>query len=176
MSKEIESILFTEEEIEEKCKELGKRISDDYDEEILVVGILKGAVPFMSELVKRIELPIRMDFMDVSSYDGSRSTGKVKILKDVENDVKGKDVLIVEDIIDTGNTLSYLTELFKLRGANSVKICSLLTKPSRREKEVDAKYIGFEIDDYFVVGYGMDYNERFRNLPYIGILAEEVYK
>lgn len=174
--KEIESVLFTEEQIENKCCELGKRISTDYDEEVLVVGILKGAVPFMSELVKRIEIPIRMDFMDVSSYDGSVSTGKVKILKDVENDVRDKDVLIVEDIIDTGNTLSYLTELFKLRGAKSVTICSLLTKPSRRLKKVDAKYIGFEIEDYFVVGYGMDYNERFRNLPYIGILSEEVYK
>ncbi len=176
MNKEVESILFSEEEIESKCLELGQKISKDYDEEILVVGILKGAVPFMAELVKRIELPIKMDFMDVSSYEGSVSTGKVKILKDVENDVRGKDVLIVEDIIDTGNTLSYLTELFKLRGAKSVCICSLLTKPSRREKDVNVKYIGFEIEDYFVVGYGMDYNERFRNLPYIGVLAEEVYK
>lgn len=176
MNKEVESILFSEEEIESKCLELGQKISKDYDEEILVVGILKGAVPFMAELVKRIELPIKMDFMDVSSYEGSVSTGKVKILKDVENDVRGKDVLIVEDIIDTGNTLSYLTELFKLRGAKSVGICSLLTKPSRREKDVNVKYIGFEIEDYFVVGYGMDYNERFRNLPYIGVLAEEVYK
>ena len=174
--KEIKSILFTEEQIENKCSELGKRISEDYEGEVLCVGILKGAVPFMAELIKRIENPIKMDFMDVSSYEGSTSTGKIKILKDVENNVSGKDVLIIEDIIDTGNTLSYLTEIFKLRGAKSVKICALLTKPSRREKEVAAKYIGFEIEDYFVVGYGMDYNERFRNLPYIGILSEEVYK
>lgn len=174
--KDIESVLFSEEMIEKKCRELGKKISEDFDGEVLVVGILKGAVPFMSELIKRIELPIKIDFMDVSSYEGSVSTGKVKILKDVENDVKGKDVIIVEDIIDTGNTLSYLSELFKLRGANSVTICSLLTKPSRREKEVEVKYIGFEIEDYFVVGYGMDYNEKYRNLPYIGILSEKVYK
>ena len=174
--KEIESVLFSEEVIEKKCCELGEKISRDFDGEVLVVGILKGAVPFMSELVKRIELPIRMDFMDVSSYEGSVSTGKIKILKDVENDVRDKDVIIVEDIIDTGNTLSYLSELFKLRGAKSVTICSLLTKPSRREKEVEAKYIGFEIEDYFVVGYGMDYNEKYRNLPYIGILSEKVYK
>lgn len=174
--KEIERVLFTEEEIVDKCKELGKKITADYDEEILVVGILKGAVPFMAELIKRIEKPVRMDFMCVSSYEGAESTGKVKIIKDVENSVRGKDVLIVEDIIDTGNTLSYLTELFKLRGANSVTICALLTKPERRQKEVAAKYIGYEIEDYFVVGYGMDYNERFRNLPYIGILSEEVYK
>lgn len=174
--KDIESVLFSEEMIEKKCRELGKKISEDFDGEVLVVGILKGAVPFMSELIKRIELPIKIDFMDVSSYEGSVSTGKVKILKDVENDVKGKNVIIVEDIIDTGNTLSYLSELFKLRGANSVTICSLLTKPSRREKEVEVKYIGFEIEDYFVVGYGMDYNEKYRNLPYIGILSEKVYK
>ncbi|RVU54564.1 hypoxanthine phosphoribosyltransferase [Anaerosphaera multitolerans] len=174
--KEIESILYTEEVIKEKCYELGKKISEDYSGELLVVGILKGAVPFMAELIKRIDLPIIIDFMDVSSYEGTTTSGEVRILKDLEFRVEGRDVLIVEDIIDTGLTLSYLTEVIKKRGAKSVEICSMLTKPKRRKVYVNAKYVGFEIDDKFVVGYGMDYNEKYRNLPYVGILSESVYK
>ncbi|SHH19901.1 hypoxanthine phosphoribosyltransferase [Anaerosphaera aminiphila DSM 21120] len=174
--KEIEEILYSEEVVMQKCRELGERITADYEGELLVVGILKGAVPFMAELIKRIDLPIIIDFMDVSSYEGTTTSGEVRILKDLEFRVEGRDVLIVEDIIDTGLTLSYLTEVLKKRGAKSIEICSLLTKPKRRKVFVDTKYVGFEVDDKFVVGYGMDYNEKYRNLPFVGILSEEVYK
>ncbi|WP_036729955.1 hypoxanthine phosphoribosyltransferase [Peptoniphilus mikwangii] len=173
---DIKEILFSEEEIRKKCIELGKKISSDYDGEIVVVGILKGAVPFMAELIKRIENPVVMDFMDVSSYAGSTTSGEVRILKDLEFRIEGRDVLIVEDIIDTGLTLSYLIEILKKRGAKSIEICAFLTKTARRRKNVDVKYVGYEVEDYFVVGYGMDYNEKYRNLPYIGILDESVYK
>ena len=173
----IKSILVTEEEIEEKVKELGKQITEDYkDKDLILVGILKGAVIFMSDLARNIKMPIGMDFMAVSSYGrSSTSTGEVRIIKDLDFSVENKDVLIVEDIIDTGYTLAYLTDNLKKRGAKSVKVCTLLDKPERRKVDVSVDYLGFAIPDEFVVGYGLDYSEMGRNLPYVAALKEEVY-
>lgn len=173
----VKEVLLTEEEIGLRVKELGKEITKDYEgKDVLLVGILKGAVIFMAELCKNIDLPIMMDFMAVSSYGNSAtSTGEVKINKDLDYSVEGKDVLIVEDIIDTGFTLAYLTDNLRKRGANSVKIVTLLDKPDRRNIEVKVDYLGFSIPDEFVVGYGLDYSELYRNLPYIAALKEEVY-
>lgn len=172
---EIKEILFTREEIQKKVQELGKIISNDYKgKKLILVGILKGAVPFMADLMREIDLDLEYDFMDVSSYSGTTSVGEVRILKDISTHIEGKDVLFVEDIIDTGLTLSYLTDLFKSRAANSVAITTLLSKPKRRKIDIYVKYIGYEIEDKFVVGYGMDYNEKFRSLPYIGVLDENI--
>lgn len=172
---EIKEILFTREEIQRKVQELGKIISNDYKgKKLILVGILKGAVPFMADLMREIDLDLEYDFMDVSSYSGTTSVGEVRILKDISTHIEGKDVLFVEDIIDTGLTLSYLTDLFKSRAANSVAITTLLSKPKRRKIDIYVKYIGYEIEDKFVVGYGMDYNEKFRSLPYIGVLDESI--
>ena len=173
---EIKEILYSEEEIKEKVKELGERIREDYkDKNLLLLGILKGCVPFMADIMRSIDLDLEYDFMDVSSYQGTRSMGEVRILKDISTNIVDKDILIVEDIIDTGVTLSYLTKLLRSRGAKSVEIVTMLSKPSRRKVDLAVKYNGYEIDDHFVIGYGMDYNERFRGLPYIGILDESVY-
>ena len=172
---EIKEILFTREEIQKKVQELGKIISNDYKgKKLILVGILKGAVPFMADLMREIDLDLEYDFMDVSSYSGTTSVGEVRILKDISTHIEGKDVLFVEDIIDTGLTLSYLTDLFKSRAANSVAITTLLSKPKRRKIDIYVKYIGYEIEDKFVVGSGMDYNEKFRSLPYIGVLDESI--
>lgn len=177
MESVIKEILLTEEEIASRVKELGQEITKDYEsKELLLVGILKGAVMFMSELSKNIKLPFMIDFMSVSSYGmSSKSTGEVKINKDLDYSVVGKDVLIVEDIIDTGLTLSYLTDNLKKRGANSVKIVTLLDKPDRRNTNVEIDYLGFSIPDEFVVGYGLDYAELYRNFPFVAALKEEVY-
>lgn len=177
MKSDIKKILITEEEVSDRIKQLGKQITEDYKEKnLIVVGILKGAVVFMSELCKRIDLPIDIDFMSVSSYGkSSKSTGEVKIIKDLDDSVEGKDILIVEDIIDTGLTLSYLTDNLKKRGANSVKIITLLDKPGRRNIQVKVDYLGFEVPNEFIVGYGLDFSEMYRNLPYIAALKEEVY-
>lgn len=173
---EIKEVLYSEEEIRAKVKELGERIREDYkDKNLLLLGILKGCVPFMADIMRSIDLDLEYDFMDVSSYQGTRSMGEVRILKDISTTIVDKDILIVEDIIDTGVTLSYLTKLLKSRGAKSIEIVTMLSKPSRRKVELPVKYNGYEIDDHFVIGYGMDYNERFRGLPYIGILDESVY-
>ena len=173
----IRKVLLDEDTLLKRIKELGNEITEDYkDKDLVVVGILKGAVIFMSELVKNIKLPITIDFMAVSSYGKSTiSTGEVRIIKDLDFSVEGKDILIVEDIIDTGLTLNYLTEILKKRGANDVRICTLLDKPERRTVGVHLDYLGFEIPDEFVVGYGLDYAEQYRNLPYIGVLKEKVY-
>lgn len=178
MESAIKNVLIGEEELKEKIEELGKAITEDYkDKNLLLVGILKGAVIFMSELSKNIKLPLDMDFMAVSSYGNSnKSTGEVKIIKDLDFSVEGKDILIVEDIIDTGLTLSYLTDNLKKRGANSVKIVTLLDKPEGRDTKVVVDYLGFIVPDEFVVGYGLDYAEKYRNLPYVGTLKEEIYK
>lgn len=174
----IKSVLVSEEEIKIKVKELGDVITKDYkDKELIVVGILKGAVVFMSDLCREIKLPILMDFMAVSSYGkSSLSTGEVRIIKDLDFSVENKHVLIVEDIIDTGYTLSYLTDNLRKRGAQSVKIVTLLDKPDRRQADVPVDYLGFEIPDEFVVGYGLDYAEQYRNLSYVAALKEEVYQ
>ncbi|WLR41942.1 hypoxanthine phosphoribosyltransferase [Bacillus carboniphilus] len=177
MKNDMQKVLITEEEIQEKVRELGEILTNDYREQFpLVIGVLKGAMPFMADLLKRVDTYLEMDFMDVSSYGNQRvSTGEVKILKDLDTSVEGRDVLIVEDIIDSGLTLSYLVELFRYRKAKSIKIVTLLDKPTGRKADVEADYVGFIVPDEFVVGYGLDYLEKYRNLPYIGVLKSEVY-
>lgn len=173
---DIKEVLFTEEEIQKKVRELAEKITEDYKgKNLFLLGILKGAVPFMADIMRKIDLDLEYDFMDVSSYQGTRSMGEVRILKDISTSIVGKDILIVEDIIDTGITLSYLSKLLKSRGANSIEIVTMLSKPSRRKIELPVKYNGYEIEDHFVIGYGMDYDEKYRALPYIGILDESVY-
>ncbi len=177
MHGEIDHILITEEQIKLKCQEIGKQLSEEYDGKFpLAIGVLKGAMPFLSDVIRHTDIHLEMDFMDVSSYgDGTRSTGEVKIVKDLNTKVEGRDLIIVEDIIDSGLTLSYLVDLFKYRKARSIKIVTLLDKPSGRSAAIQADIIGFEVPDEFVVGYGLDYAERYRNLPYIGVLKPEIY-
>ncbi|GAW92177.1 hypoxanthine phosphoribosyltransferase [Calderihabitans maritimus] len=177
MERDVQEILLDRVQIAAKVKELGKKISEDYrGKDLLVVGILKGAIMFMADLVREIDIPITVDFMAVSSYGQStESSGAVRILKDLEVSVEGKNVLIVEDIVDTGLTLRYLLENLKSRHPASVRVCTLLDKPSRRQVEVSPDYNGFEIPDKFVVGYGLDYAEQYRHLPYIAVLKPEAY-
>lgn len=178
MINDVKEILFTEEQLREKVKELGIKISEDYKgKDLVVVGILKGSVIFAAELIKNITIPCEIDFMAVSSYGNSTETsGIVKILKDLDQNIEGKHVLIVEDIVDTGVTLNYLLKYLKARKAIGIEIVSLLNKQARRKVEIDVKYMGFEVPDEFIVGYGIDYAEKYRNLPYIGILKPEIYK
>lgn len=178
MKQDIKEILITSEQLQNKIQELGKQITEDYKgENLVLVCVLKGAVMFMSDLVKYIDIPIDMDFMAVSSYGSStQSSGVVRILKDLDGSIENKNVLIVEDIIDTGLTLSYLMENLKSRNPKSLKICTLLDKPNKRKADIKYDYKGFTVPDEFVVGYGLDYNEKYRNLPYICILKEKVYK
>ncbi len=166
--------MITEQELQEKVAELARRLHEIYQgKEVIAIGILKGCFVFMSDLVRAMKEPVKVYFMEVSSYgDGTKSSGVVKILKDIGEDIKGKDVLIVEDIVDSGNTLSQLKKILGERQPNSLRICTMLSKPSRREVEVTVDEIGFEIPDEFVVGYGLDCAEQFRNLPYIGVVAE----
>lgn len=177
MHKDLARVLLTQEEIHERVAELGAQITRDYaGEEVVLIGILKGAVVFFADLVRTIKLPVRMDFMAVSSYgSATRSTGVVRILKDLDRDVTGKNVIIVEDIIDSGMSLSFLMDNMISRGVRSVKICVLLDKPDRRRTQVNVDYCGFVIPDEFVVGYGLDYAERYRELPEIGVLKPEIY-
>jgi hypoxanthine phosphoribosyltransferase len=177
MEKDIEKILVSEEEIQAKIRELAGQLTEDYKDRFpLAIGVLKGAMPFMADLLKRMDTYLEMDFMDVSSYgSGFVSSGEVKILKDLDTSVEGRDILIIEDIIDSGLTLSYLVELFRYRKANSIKIVTLLDKPTGRKADIQADYVGFIVPDEFVVGYGLDYIEKYRNLPYIGVLKPEVY-
>lgn len=177
MKNDIESVLISEEEIQKKVKELGSQLTEEYKDRFpLAIGVLKGATLFMADLLKRIDTHLEMDFMDVSSYGKSTvSSGEVKIIKDLDASVEGRDILIIEDIIDSGLTLSYLVELFYYRKAKSVKIVTLLDKPTGRKADIQADYIGFIVPDAFVVGYGLDYAEKYRNLPYIGILKPRVY-
>ncbi len=179
MHNDVEEILFSKEDISHKVKELGEKISKDYnrDDEVVVVGVLKGANVFMADLIREIDIPVYIDFMAVSSYGYStESSGIVRILKDLDLEVEGKHVLIIEDIIDTGLTLKYLTDNLKSRNIKSLKICTLLDKPKRRKCDLNIDYIGFEIPDKFIVGYGIDYGEKYRNLPYVASLKEETYK
>lgn len=179
MHRDIEKVLITEQEIADKCKEIGSALSKEYDGKFpLAVGVLKGAMPFMADILRHIETHLEMDFMDVSSYGGTstRSSGEVKIVKDLDTKIEGRDLLIIEDIIDSGLTLSYLVDLFKYRKAKSVKIVTLLDKPTGRSANIKADIIGFEVPDEFVVGYGLDYDEKYRNLPYIGVLKPEIYQ
>lgn len=177
MHSDCEKILLTQEQLKERIARMGKQISTDYDanEQIIAVGILKGSVIFMADLVREIQKSVELEFMAVSSYGAStKSSGAVKILKDLDIDISGKNVLIIEDIIDSGITLSYLKEMLLRRNPKSLRICTLLNKPERRKSEVKVDYIGFDIPDEFVIGYGLDYDNKYRNLPYIGILKREI--
>ena len=177
MQQDVLRVLLSEEEIRAKCKEMGARISQEYKgKNLMLVTVLKGAVVFLADLMRAIEVPAEIDFMVVSSYgSGVKSSGVVKIVKDLDVPLAGKDLLIVEDILDSGLTLSYIKELLASRGPASIKIATLLDKPSRRKVDLVADYIGFSVPDEFVIGYGLDYDEKYRNLPYIGILKPEVY-
>ncbi|NLK29225.1 MAG: hypoxanthine phosphoribosyltransferase [Clostridiales bacterium] len=165
-------VLIPEEKISQRIKELAKQISEDYEgRNVHLICILKGSIVFSCDLAKRITVPVTFDFMSVSSYGNETvSSGRVRILKDLDESIQGKDVLIIEDIIDSGRTLSYLKDLLSSRAPKSLEICTLLDKPDRRETEVEVKYVGFEIPDKFVVGYGLDYNQFYRNLPYVGVI------
>lgn len=177
MHNDIKEILITQEEIAEKCKELGRVLTEEYQGRFpLAVGVLKGALPFMSDVLRHIDTHLEMDFMDVSSYGaGTSSSGEVKIVKDLNTQVEGRDILIIEDIIDSGLTLSYLADLFKYRKARSIKIVTLLDKPTGRTANIKADIVGFKVPNEFVVGYGLDYQEKYRNLPYIGVLKPHIY-
>ncbi len=166
-------VLVPSDDIQEKVRELGERITQDYrGEKLLLVGILRGAVVFLSDLMRHLQLPCEIDFMDISSYGtGTQSSGVVRILKDLEEDITGRHVLIVEDIVDTGLTLAYLRRTLLQRKPASLELCALLTKPSRRQVELGVKYLGFEVPDEFVIGYGIDYAGAYRNLPDIRVLA-----
>ena len=179
MNKDIAYVLYSEQQLRECVQRLARRIEKDYEgKDLVCVCILKGGVMFMTDLVREINLPLTLDFMAASSYgSGTTSAGVVRILKDLDKDISGRHVLIVEDIVDTGLTLSYLSNYLKSRGAQDIAICTLLNKPERRKaKDLKVEYIGFEVPDEFVVGYGLDFDEKYRNLPYIGVLKPEVYQ
>lgn len=177
MLNDVESVLLSAEELAKRIEEIGAEITADYaGKEILMIGVLRGAVVFMADLARAIKVPVAIDFMAVSSYgSGTSSSGVVRILKDLDEDVAGKHVLVVEDIIDSGLTLNYLLDNLKSRKPASIKLCTLLNKPERRKVNVQIDYNGFDVPDYFVIGYGLDYAEKYRNLPFIGILKPEVY-
>ena len=177
MKEDVLRVLLSEDEIREKVRELGGKITADYkNSNLMLVTVLKGAVVFLADLMRQIDVPAEIDFMVVSSYgSGVKSSGVVKIVKDLDVPLAGKDILIVEDILDSGLTLSYIKELLESRGPRSIRIATLLDKPSRRKVDLQADYIGFSVPDEFVIGYGLDYDEKYRNLPYIGTLKPEVY-
>ncbi|MEE1056884.1 MAG: hypoxanthine phosphoribosyltransferase [Acutalibacteraceae bacterium] len=174
---DFKEVLFTKDQIETMTKSLGEKITNDFkDKDLVVLGLLKGSIVFMADLIREIKLPCQLDFMAVSSYgNDTESIGRVQILKDISESILGKDVLIVEDIIDSGITLSFIVNHLKNKGARSVTLCTLINKPERRKKDVHVEYIGADIPNEFIAGYGMDYAERYRNLPFIGVLKEEVY-
>ena len=177
MHQDVERILFTEEELRLRVKELAAQIEKDYDgKELVLASVLRGSYIFMADLTRYIDLPATVDFMVVSSYgSGTTSSGQVEIKKDLSDPIEGKHLIIVEDILDSGNTLYYLMEVLKVRKPASIRICTLMDKPERRSKPISADYVGFTIPDAFVVGYGLDYDEKYRNLPYVGILKPSVY-
>lgn len=176
MENDIERVLISKEEINKKVAEIGKIITKDYKgKNLFLIGVLKGCFVFMADLVRNIDTDCTLDFMAVSSYQGTSSTGAVKINKDLSQDIQGKDVLIVEDILDSGVTLSYLKDYLLVRKPNSIKIVTLLDKPARRKADITPDYTCFTVPDEFVVGYGLDYNEKYRNIPYIGILKPNIY-
>ena len=176
MLNDIERVLISEEELQAKVKEMGQKISEDFrGKDPLFVGVLKGCFIFMSDLMRYVDIHCTMDFMAVSSYSGTSSTGAVKINKDLNQDIEGRHIIIVEDILDSGVTLSYLKKYLEVRKPASISIATLLDKPARRKADVYADYSCFEVPDAFVVGYGLDYNEVYRNLPYIGVLKPEMY-
>lgn len=178
MLQDIEDVLFTERQIAVMVERIGKEISRDYEgKNLLLISVLKGSVVFMADLMRSIDIPARIDFMAVSSYGaGTRSSGVVKINMDLKIPLAGYDVVVVEDILDSGKTLHYLMDMLKGRGPNSIRVCTLFDKPERRETDVQASYVGSQIPDAFIVGYGLDYAEKYRNLPFVGILKPEIYQ
>lgn len=178
LNQDVERVLFSEEELDRRVGEIAAQITQDYQGKApLLVGILRGSFVFLADLARKINLPCTVDFMAVSSYGaGTSSSGQVKIIKDLSEAIGGRDVIVVEDILDSGHTLSSLLKILQARGPASVRLCALLDKPSRRVEEVELHYSGFSIPDYFVVGYGLDYAEQYRNLPYIGVLKPCVYE
>lgn len=173
----VKTILVDEKEILEICKRLGKTISEDYaGKDLVVVGMLKGGMPFMMDLIKHITIPMTMDFIQAKSYEGTRSTDYVVLKKDVDTDLKGKHVLIIDDVLDTAQTITRVLEVLADRGTASIELCCLLDKKAGRKVQYDAKYIGKDIPNEFVIGYGLDYNEYYRNLPYVAVVKDEVYK
>lgn len=178
LDNDIEQILVDEKQLEEINKRLGEQITKDFaDKNLLVVGILKGSLYFMADLTRYIDLPLKLDFLAVSSYGSStRSSGSVKIIKDIDIDLAGYDVLLVEDILDSGRTLDYVSKMLSARGANSISIVTLLDKPERRVVDLKPDYVGADVPDEFVVGYGLDYDQQYRNLPYIGALKRSIYE
>lgn len=177
MEKDIEKVLISQEEIKKIVTDLGARISEDYkDKNLLMVSVLKGSVVFMADLMRAVTIPCRIDFMSVSSYgSGAKTSGVVKIIKDLDLNLEGYDLLVVEDILDSGKTLDYLLKVLKQRNPASIKICTFLDKPERRQVDLFADYSGTTVPDEFVVGYGLDYDEKYRNLPYVGALKRSVY-
>ncbi|MBI3537355.1 MAG: hypoxanthine phosphoribosyltransferase [Chloroflexi bacterium] len=179
LAQDIAKILITREALQQRIAELGEQISRDYqDQDLLLVCVLKGGVIFLSDLARALRIPHAIDFMAISSYGGARteSSGVVRIIMDLTANIENKNVLIVEDIVDTGRTLAYITENLRTRNPASLKICALLNKPTRREVKVAIDYVGFDIPNEFVVGYGLDYNELYRNLPFVGVLKPELYR
>lgn len=177
MHEHVQSILYSEEQLRQRVKELGAQITADYaGKEPVLASVLRGSYIFMADLTRAIDLPVTVDFMAVSSYGaGTKSSGQVEIKKDLSDSIEGRDLIIVEDILDSGNTLYYLMEILRARKPASIRICTLMDKPERRTKPIVADYVGFAIPDAFVVGYGLDYAEKYRNLPYVGILKPSVY-
>ncbi len=177
MHDDIKQVLFSEQEIHDIVTRVGKQISEDYaDKNLFMVSVLKGSLMFMSDLMRAIEVPCEIDFMAVSSYGaGTTTTGAVRILKDLDSSLEGKDILVVEDILDSGVTLSYLLKHLSSRNPNSIRLCTMLDKPERRKMPIQADYVGTTVPDEFIVGYGLDYAEKYRNLPYIGVLKPEIY-
>ena len=176
MTNDIERVLLSEDEIKAKVREIGNRISEDFaDKDPVFIGVLKGCFIFMADLMRCVQIPCSMDFMAVSSYSGASSTGAVKINKDLGQDIKDRHIILVEDILDSGVTLNYLKNYLQVRQPASIHVATLLDKPARRKADIYADYSCFEVPDAFVVGYGLDYDERYRNLPYIGILKPEIY-
>ncbi len=178
MMEDIQDVLFTERQIAVMVERIGQEISRDYkDKDLLLVSVLKGSVVFMADLMRSIVIPARIDFMATSSYgSGAVSSGVVKIIKDLDIELSGYDIVLVEDILDSGKTLSYLIELLRGRNPKSIRICTLFDKPERRQAEIEADYVGSVIPDAFIVGYGLDYDEKYRNLPFVGILKPSVYE
>jgi hypoxanthine phosphoribosyltransferase len=175
---DVGEILFTEEQLKEIVHRIGAQITEDYkDKNLLMVGVLKGSLVFMADLMREIHIPCAIDFLSVSSYgNGTSSSGEVRILKDLDQSLEGKDILVIEDVLDSGNTLSFLLKTLSARNPASIRLCTLLDKPSRRKAQVYPDYIGAEVEDKFIVGYGLDYAEKYRNLSYIGVLKPEIYQ
>ena len=178
MREDLSYVLLTEQQIKDKVEELGAQIAKDYaGKNLMLVGLLKGSVVFMTDLMRAIDIPVAIDFMSVSSYGkGVKTSGVVKIIKDLDVEIKDYDILIVEDILDSGMTLSYITQMLQNRGPKSIRLCTLLDKPERHKVDVHIDYCGFVVPDEFIVGYGLDYAEKYRNLPYIGVLKPEIYE